>query len=68
MVRLIALVISIVLQIAAASIALGFIKLTKYRLSWILLSSAFVLMAVRKIIQLSEFFRGTPSYTWQMID
>ncbi|MGI6322076.1 MAG: sensor histidine kinase [Bacteroidales bacterium] len=68
MVRLIALVISIVLQIAAASIALGFIKLTKYRLSWILLSSAFVFMAVRKIIQLSEFFRGTPSYTWQMID
>lgn len=68
MVRLIALVISIVLQIAAASIALGFIKLTKYRLSWILLSSAFVFMAVRKIIQLFEFFRGTPSYTWQMID
>ena len=68
MVRLIALVISIVLQIAAASIALGFIKLTKYRLSWILLSSAFVFIAVRKIIQLSEFFRGTPAYTWQMID
>ncbi len=68
MIRLIALVISIVLQIAAASIALGFMKLTKYRLSWILLSSAFVFMAVRKIIQLFEFFRGTPSYTWQMID
>jgi len=25
-------------------------------------------MALRKIIQLFEFFRGTPSYTWQMID
>jgi signal transduction histidine kinase len=25
-------------------------------------------MAVRKIIQLFEHFRGTPSYTWQMID
>ncbi len=68
MVRLIALVISIVLQIAAASIALGFMKLTKYRLSWILLSMAFVFMAIRKIIQLFEYFRGTPSYTWQMID
>ena len=68
MVRLIALIISIVLQIAAASIALGFMKLTKYRLSWILLSTAFVFMAVRKIIQLFEFFRGTPSYTLQMID
>ena len=68
MVRLIALIISIVLQIIAASIALGFMKLTKYRLSWILLSLSFVFMAIRKIIQLFEFFRGTPSYTWQMID
>ncbi|MBP1674449.1 MAG: two-component sensor histidine kinase [Bacteroidetes bacterium] len=68
MVRLIALIISIVLQILAASVALRFMKLTKYRLSWILLSLSFVFMAVRKIIQLFEYFRGTPSYTWQMID
>jgi len=68
MVRLVALIISIVLQIFAASIALRFMKLTKYRLSWILLSLSFVFMAVQKIIQLFEFFRGTPSYTWQMID
>ncbi len=68
MVRLVALIISIVLQIIAASIALRFMKLTKYRLSWILLSLSFVFMAVRKIIQLFEYFRGTPSYTWQMID
>lgn len=66
MVRLIALIISIVLQIIAASVALGFMKLTKYRLSWILLSLSFVFMAVMKIIQLFEFFRGTPSYSWQM--
>ncbi len=68
MIWLIALIISIVLQIIAASIALRFMKLTKYRLSWILLSSSFVLMAVRKVIQLFEYFRGIPSYTWQMID
>lgn len=68
MVRLIALIISIVLQIIAAAIALRFVKLTKYRLSWILLSLSFVFMAVRKLIQLSELLRGTPSYTWQMID
>jgi signal transduction histidine kinase len=68
MVRLIALIISIVLQIIAASIALKFMKLTKYRLSWILLSLSFTFMAIRKIIQLSEYFRGTPSYNWQMID
>jgi signal transduction histidine kinase len=68
MVRLIALIISIILQIIAASIALSFMKLTKYRLSWILLSLSFTFMAVRKIIQLFEFFRGTPSFTWEMID
>lgn len=68
MIRLIALVISIALQIVAAVIALRFIKLTKYRVSWILLSMSFVFMAVHKIIQLYEFFRGTPSYTWLMID
>lgn len=68
MVRLIALIISIVLQIIAAVIALRFMKLTRYRLSWILLSLSFVFMAVRKVIQFFEFFRGTPSYTWKMID
>ncbi|HVN59190.1 MAG TPA: ATP-binding protein [Bacteroidales bacterium] len=68
MVRLIALIISIVLQILAAVIALRFMKLTKYRLSWILLSLSFVFMAIRKLIQLYEFFRGTPSFTWQLID
>jgi signal transduction histidine kinase len=68
MVRLVALIISIVLQIIAASFALGFIKLTRYRLSWILLSLSFAFMAVRKIIQWIELYKGTPSYTWQMID
>ncbi|MCX6325087.1 MAG: histidine kinase [Bacteroidia bacterium] len=68
MVRLIALIISIILQIIAASIALGFMKLTKYRLSWILLSLSFAFMAVLKIIQFFEYFRGPPTYSWQMID
>jgi signal transduction histidine kinase len=68
MVKLIALIISIVLQIFAASIALGFMKLTKYRLSWMLLSLSFVFMAVRMIIQLVEYLHGTPSNLWQMID
>src|SRR5512133_3300979 len=67
-VRLIALIISIVLQILAASIAMGFMKLTKYRVSWILLSLSFVFMAVMKIIQLFEYLNGPPSYTWQMIN
>jgi signal transduction histidine kinase len=68
MVRLVALIISIVLQILAAIIAFRFMKITKYRLSWVLLSLSFVFMAVRLILQLFEFFRGTPSKTWQMVD
>jgi signal transduction histidine kinase len=68
MVRLIALIISVVLQIIAASIALRFMKLTKYRLSWILLSLSFVFMAARLIFQLFEYFLGSPSYTWQLVD
>jgi signal transduction histidine kinase len=68
MLKLVALVISIVLQIIAASIALRFMKLTKYRVSWILLSLSFVFMAVRKIIQLFEFLRGSSTLKWQMID
>jgi signal transduction histidine kinase len=68
MVRLVALIISIVLQIIAASFALSFIKLTRYRLSWILLSLSFAFMAVRKIIQLVELVKGVPSETWLMID
>lgn len=68
MVRLIALFISVALQIIAASMALRFMKITKYRLSWILLSSSFVLMAVRTLIQLIEYFRGKPSFTLMMAD
>jgi signal transduction histidine kinase len=68
MVRLIAIIISIILQIIAAFIAFRFMKLTKYRLSWILLSLSFVFMAIIKIIELFEYIRGTPSFTWKMIE
>ena len=67
-VRLIALIISIVLQIFAAVIALRFMKLTKYRLSWILLSLSFVFMAVRSLIQLYEYIQGEPFLALEMID
>jgi signal transduction histidine kinase len=68
MVRLIALFLSIILQIIAASIALRFMKITRYRLSWILLSTSFVLMAVKTFIQLIEYFRGKPSFELTLID
>ncbi len=60
--------ISIILQIIAAAIAIRFMKLTKYRLSWILLSLAFVLIAARTFIQLIEYFWGEPSFRLMMLD
>lgn len=68
MVRLIALIISIALQIIAAIIALRFMKMTRYRLSWILLSISFVLMSLRTMIQLIEYFQGKPSFELTMMD
>ena len=68
MIRLLALVISIGLQIVAASIALRFMRHTKYRLSWILLSLAFTFMAVRKIIHLIELTRGVETLDMEAID
>jgi len=68
MISLLALIISVGLQIVAASIALRFMKLTKYRVSWILLSLAFTFMAARKIIQLIEMTRGETSLKLQMVD
>lgn len=68
MIRLLTLVISIGLQIVAASIALRFMKLTKYRLSWILLSLAFTFMAARKIIHLIELTRGEGTIDMDIID
>jgi len=68
MINLLALVISIGLQIVAASIALRFMRLTKYRVSWILLSLAFTFMAARKIIQLIELTKGVDTPEMQTID
>jgi len=53
----IALILSIVLQFAAALLAIPLIKKTKYNVSWILISIALVLMAIRRIIELMPFIQ-----------
>ncbi|MBP5709107.1 MAG: sensor histidine kinase [Bacteroidales bacterium] len=69
MIRLIALILSILLLIIASSVALSFIKLTKHRsVSWLFLSLAFVFMAVIKVVELFEYLQREPSHTWQVID
>jgi signal transduction histidine kinase len=48
----VALLVSILLQITAAGVALGLTRKTKYNISWVFLSIAFLLMAIRRIIDL----------------
>lgn len=55
MIKLIALIISIILQFIAAFLAIRLTKVTKYRLSWILISVAFLFMAFRRCINLVQF-------------
>ena len=60
MFRLIALIISIVLQLIAVAIALRLTKVTKYKISWILISTGFAFMAIRRVIDLYQFFQKKP--------
>lgn len=60
MFRLIALIISIVLQLIAVVIALRLTKVTKYKISWILISLGFVFMAIRRFIDLVQFMQKKP--------
>lgn len=60
MFRLIALIISIVLQLIAVAIALRLTKITKYKISWILISLGFVFMAIRRLIDLFQFMQHKP--------
>lgn len=52
------LIVSIVLQFTAAFLALRLIKVTGNRLSWILISSAIILMGVRRCITLFRLLSG----------
>jgi signal transduction histidine kinase len=54
----IALLLSVAMQIATAMIAIGLIKKTKYNISWILISSALLMMAVRLLYELPQVVDG----------
>jgi len=55
MVTLIAMFISIVLQFIAAIVAISLTKVTKYNISWILISISLILLAVRRLIEFIPF-------------
>jgi signal transduction histidine kinase len=51
-----ALLISMLFQLGATVYAISLIKRTRYNISWILISSAFVLMAIRRLSDFSDLF------------
>lgn len=53
----IALILSIVLQFSAALLAIPLIKKTKFNISWIFISIALILMAIRRLIELIPFIQ-----------
>ncbi len=60
MITQIALFTSIVMQFVAALLAIRLTRVTKYNLSWILISAGFVLMALRRLIEIVPFFYEVP--------
>ena len=54
----IALLMSVAMQIATAVIAIGLIKKTKFNISWILISMALLMMAVRLLYELPQVVDG----------
>ena len=51
---------SALLQIAAAFFALRLIRVTGVRIAWVLIASAFCIMAIRRIIALAQLLAGEP--------
>lgn len=62
MLRLVALIISIVLQLIAAIFALRLMRVTKYRASWVLISLGFLLLAIKRAIKLIQFLEDDYSF------
>lgn len=54
----IALLLSVFMQVATALIAIGLIKRTRFNISWILISAAFLMMAVRLLYELPQVVDG----------
>jgi signal transduction histidine kinase len=50
-----ALIISIILQIVATIVIISLIKVTRFNVSWILLSIGFIFMAIRRLIEFLPF-------------
>jgi len=54
----VALILAVLFQFVAAFIAISLIRHTRYNISWVLISLAFVLMAVRRFLELMKVFQS----------
>jgi signal transduction histidine kinase len=68
MVTFVALIISIFLQFIAAIIAISLTKVTKYNLSWILISIALIFLAIRRLVEIIPFLNNRFSEDLRLID
>ena len=59
----IALVLSVIFQFGAFFITISLIRKTRFNISWILISLAFFLMAVRRLLELIDFKTG-PNFAY----
>lgn len=55
----IALFLSMIIQLITAIVAVSMVRRTRYNISWILISIAFVLMALERLFEFSSFFWQT---------
>ena len=55
---IVALIMAVVFQFIAAFIAISLIRRTKFNFSWVLISLAFLLMAVRRLIELLQVIKS----------
>jgi len=68
MVTLVALIVSIILQFIAAIVAISLTKVTKYNISWILISISLFFLAIRRLIEIIPFLYNRFFEDVQIVD
>jgi signal transduction histidine kinase len=68
MVTLVALIISIILQFIAAFVAISLTKVTKYNISWMLISISLIFLAIRRLIEIIPFLYNRFFEDIQIVD
>ena len=64
----VALLVSMLIQLGSAIIAVSLIRRTRYNISWILISAGFVLMSIRRLIEFSSLFWETQLFSKENVN